>query len=146
MLLKLKPSECSSDRSSSNPDQLDVFVDEIIIDLQNTLLSNTNHLRKRIKQVRPDPNDPYYENKMIAYQQLLEQMISIIQQLQHVIGRTLNELHILVGQLWEDISRNNGNNIEQLLDEHEQRTSAFINQQWTQHINELEFKVYTLAL
>ncbi len=70
----------------------------------------------------------------------------IIQKLQNIIGRTLDELHILVGQLSNDISINHGNNIERLLQQHEQRTTAFINQQWTKHINQIELKLNTLEL
>ncbi len=124
--------------SSLNPDQLDAFVDEMIDDLQNTLLSNTNELRERIQQVRPDPYDPQYHDKMIVYKELLEQMISIMQKLENVISRMLNELHILVEQLWIDISNNNGNNIDRLLAEHANRTNAYMNQMWIKDVNILE--------
>jgi hypothetical protein len=49
----------------------------MITDLQNTLVSNTNDLREPIRQGRPDPNDPQYDDKLIIYRELLEQMIPI---------------------------------------------------------------------
>ncbi len=141
--MKLKSIECSSNIETSDPDELDDFVDNIIVDVQNTLVSNIDDLRERVKQARPDPNDPHFEDKVNAYQQLLEQMILIVQNLENVIGRTLDELQILIGRIWEDISKNNGNNVEQLLQEHEQRTRAFINQQWIKHINDIQSKLNT---
>jgi hypothetical protein len=58
LVLKIKPNGRHQDLSLMNPDQLDSFVDQMIDDLENTLLSNTNHLCQRIKQDRPNPNDP----------------------------------------------------------------------------------------
>jgi len=75
---------------------------------------------------------------MIVYKELLEQMISIMQKLENVISRMLNELHILVEQLWVDISNNNGNNINRLLAEHANRTNAYMNQMWIKDVNILE--------
>jgi hypothetical protein len=75
---------------------------------------------------------------MIVYKELLEQMILIMQKLENVIGRTLNELHILVEQLWIDISNNNGNNIDRLLAEHANRTNAYMNEMWIKDVNILE--------
>jgi uncharacterized coiled-coil protein SlyX len=124
-----------------NSDQLDVFVDEMIADLQNTLLSNTNDLRERIKQARPDPHDPQYAKKMVIYKGLLEQMVPIMQQLQSFIGQTLDELHTLVTQLWDDISKNDGRNVDLLLEEHKNRTEAHLNNEWMRGINELEAKL-----
>jgi len=138
LVLKLKPNSRHLDLSSLTPDQLDEFVDKTITDLQNTLLSNTNDLRERIQQVRPDPYDPQYDDKMIVYKELLEQMILIMQKLENVIGRTLNELHILVEQLSIDISNNNGNNIDRLLAEHANRTNAYMNEMWIKDVNILE--------
>ncbi len=138
LVLKLKPNTNPSDLTSLTQDQLDQFVDETITDLQNTLLSNANHLRERIKQVRPDSNDTEYDEKMIVYQELLEQIISIMQKLQNIIGRTLDELHILVEQLWIDISQNNGINIDRLLSEHAIRTNAYMYEMWIKDINALE--------
>jgi len=138
LVLKLKPNTHRSDLSSLTPDQLDQFVDETINDIQNNLLSNANHLRERIKQLRPDPNDPQYTEKMIIYQELLEQIISIMQKLQNVIGRTLDELHILVKHLWIDISQNNGTNIDRLLAEHATRTNSYINETCMKDLNSLE--------
>ncbi len=144
MVLKLKPSGRHQDLSSMNSDQLDVFVDEMIADLQNTLLSNTNDLRERIKQARPDPHDPQYAKKMVIYKGLLEQMVPIMQQLQSFIGQTLDELHTLVTQLWDDISKNDGRNVDRLLEEHKNRTEAHLNEQWLKDINELEAKLNAL--
>lgn len=126
------------DFSSLTPEQLDEFVDETIADLQNTLLSNVNHLRDRVKQLRPNPSDCQYKDKMIVYQELLEQILSVMHQLEKVIDRTLDELHFLVQQLWNDISNHHGNNIEQLLSEHANRTNAFMNDMWIKHINVIE--------
>jgi hypothetical protein len=124
-----------------NPDQLDAFVDEMIADLENTLISNTNDLRERIKQIRPDPTDPEYDNKMIDYKELLEEMIPIMQKLHTVICQTLDELHKLVRQLWDDISQNNGENVDHLLEEHANQTELLMNEQWIKYINELEVKL-----
>jgi hypothetical protein len=144
LVLKLKRSSRHQDLSSLNSDQLDAFVDEMITDLQNTLVSNTNDLRERIKQGRPDPNDPQYAEKMAAYKELLKQMIPIMQKLQNFIGQMLDELHSLVAQLWDDISKNNGQNVDRLLEEHASRTEALMNEQWAKHINEVEIKLNTL--
>jgi hypothetical protein len=75
---------------------------------------------------------------MIIYQELLQQLISIMQKLQNVIGRTLDELHILVQQLWVDISNNDGKNVDRLLSEHANRTNAYMNEMWMKDINVLE--------
>ncbi len=144
MVLKLKPSNRHQDLSSLNPDQLDAFVDEMIADLQNTLLSNTNDLRERIKQARPDPNDPQYSKKMDIYKELLEQMVPIMQKLQSFVAQTLDELHALIAQLWDDISKNNGKQVERLLEEHERRTEAHMNEKWLKDISELEVKLHGL--
>jgi hypothetical protein len=144
LVLKLKPNSRYPDLSSHDPDQLDKFVDESIANLQNTLISNTNDLRQRIKQARPDPDDPQYNTKMIAYKELLEQMIPIMQKLQNVIGQMLDELHDLVGQLWNDISKNDGNNIKRLLEEHKCRAETNLNEQWIKHIIGFEEKLNIL--
>lgn len=138
LVLKLKSNNSQSDFSSLTPDQLDQFVDETINDLQNTLLSNANHLHERIKQIRPERNDPLYKEKIIIYQDLFEQIISIMQKLQNVIYKTLDQLHILVQQLWVDIEQNNGINIHYLLSEHANTTNIYINQMFIKHINVLE--------
>jgi len=144
LVLKLKPSNRHQDLSSLNPDQLDAFVDEMIADLQSTLLSNTNDLRERIKQARPDPNDPQYAKKMDIYKELLEQMVPIMQKLQSFVAQTLDELHALIAQLWDDISKNNGKQVERLLEEHERRTEAHMNEKWLKDISELEVKLHAL--
>jgi len=127
-----------------NSDQLDVFVDEMIADLQNTLLSNTNDLRERIKQARPDLHDRQYDKKMIVYKELLERMVPIMQKLQSFIGQTLDELHKLISYLWDDISKNDGRNVDRLLEEHKNRTEAHLNEQWLKDISELEAKLNAL--
>ena len=144
LVLKLKPSRQREDLSSLNPDQLDGFVEEMIVDLQNSLLSNTNDLRERIKKGRPDPSDPQYEKKMAIYKELLEQMIPIMQKLQHFVGQTLDELHSLIKELWNDISNNDGKEVERLLEEHQHRTELHMTEQWTKDIQQLEAKLQTL--
>jgi hypothetical protein len=144
LVLKLKPGRHHEDLSSFNPDQLDAFVDEMIADLQNNLISNTNDLRQRIKQARPDPTDPQYDKKMVIYQELLKQMIPIMQKLQSFIGQTLDELHVLVAQLWDDISKNDGKRVDRLLEEHENRIEEHMNEKWMKDINQLEVKLQTM--
>ncbi|CAF0992168.1 unnamed protein product [Rotaria sordida] len=144
LVLKLKPSDHRQHSSSMNSDQLDSFVDEMIADLQNSLLSQTNDLRERIKQARPDPNDPLYEKKMIIYKELLTLMVPIMQKLQSIIAQILDELHGLIGQLWDDISKNNGQQVERLLGEHQRRIEEHMNGEFLKDINELEKKLETL--
>jgi hypothetical protein len=144
LVLKLKPGRRHQDLSSLNPDQLDTFVDEMIADLQNNLLSNTNDLRERIKQARPDPTDPQYTQKMAIYKELLEQMIPIMHKLQNSVGQILDELHTLVRLLWDDISKNDGKEVDHLLEEHEHRTEAHINEKWMKNFNEIEGKLRSL--
>ncbi len=134
MVLKLKPN------AVLNQDHLDAFVDQMIGDLQNTLLSNSNDIRERIKQTRPEPNDPQYTEKMIIYKELLEQMILLMQKLQNTISQTLDEFHTLIEQLWNDISNNNGKNVDHLLEEHERH----MNEKWMKDINKLEAKLKTM--
>ncbi len=143
-MLKLKPSGRHQDLSSLNSDQLDSFVDEMILDLQQNLVSNTNDLCERIKQARPDPHDPQYTNKMIAYEELLQQMILIMQKLQNFTGQILDELHTLVKQLWDDISKNDGKLVDRLLEEHANRTESLTNEQWTNHLDEIQIKLNAL--
>lgn len=145
LVLKLKPgSRRTQDLSSMNPDQLDKFVDEMTNDLEKTVVSNINDLREGIKQARPDPNDPQYDNKMIAYQQLLEQMIPLIQKLQGFTSQILNELQSLIKQLWNDISKNDGKKVDCLLEEHQRRLEEHMNGEWTKQINNVEQKLQEL--
>ncbi len=44
-----------------------------------------------------------------------------MQKLQSFVGETLNEFHALVGQLWDDIWKNNGKLVERFLEEHERK-------------------------
>jgi gas vesicle protein len=134
LVLKLKPN------AVLNQDHLDAFVDQMIGDLQNTLLSNSNDIRERIKQTRSEPNDPQYTEKMIIYKELLEQMILLMQKLQNTISQTLDEFHTLIEQLWNDISNNNGKNVDHLLEEHERH----MNEKWMKDINKLEAKLKTM--
>ncbi|CAF3956067.1 unnamed protein product [Adineta steineri] len=136
LVLKLK----SNNTDKSN--ELDVFVDEMFDNLEKTLLSNSNDLRQRIKQIRPDPNDPRYNDKMIVYKELLEQMIVLNQKLQNVISQTLDEFHIVIEQLWNDILTNNGNNINRLLEEHENN----LNGKWMNNIKEIEIKLDSIKI
>jgi hypothetical protein len=144
LVLKLKPGRRHQDLSSLNSDQLDTFVDEMIADLQNNLLSNTNDLRERIKQARPDPNDPQYTQKMSIYKELLEQMIPVMKNLQSFVGQILDELHDLVKQLWDDISKNDGKEVDRLLEKHERQTEIHMNEKWMKDFNELEGKLHGL--
>ncbi len=144
LVLKLKPGRRHQDLSSLNSDQLDTFVDEMIADLQNNLLSNTNDLRERIKQARPDPNDPQYTQKMSIYKELLEQMIPVMKNLQSFVGQILDELHDLVKQLWDDISKNDGKEVDRLLEKHERQTEIHMNEKWMKDFNELEGKLHAL--
>ncbi|CAF1024588.1 unnamed protein product [Adineta steineri] len=136
LVLKLK----SNNTDKSN--ELDVFVDEILNNLEKTLLSNSNDLRQRIKKIRPDPNDPRYNDKMIIYKELLEQMIVLNQKLQNVISQTLDDFHIVIEELWNDISTNNGNNINRLLEEHENS----LNGKWMNNIKEIEIKLNSIEI
>jgi hypothetical protein len=68
-------------------------------------------------------------------------MIPIMQKLHTVICQTLDELHKLVRQLWDDISQNNGENVDHLLEEHANQTELLMNEQWIKYINELEVKL-----
>ncbi|CAF2964992.1 unnamed protein product [Rotaria sp. Silwood2] len=144
LVLKLKPNDRRDDLSSMNSEQLDSIVDEMIADLQNSLLFQTNDLRERIKQIRPDPNDPLYEKKVIIYKELLTLIVPIMQKLQNVIAQTLDELHSLIRQLWDDISKNNGQQVERLLEEHQRRTEEHMNGEFIKNINELEKKLEKL--
>ncbi|CAF0721395.1 unnamed protein product [Adineta steineri] len=113
LLLKLK-----SNTDKSN--ELDVFVDEMFDNLENTLLSNSNDLCK----------------------QLLEQMIVLNEKLQNIISQTLDEFHIVIEQLWNNISTNNGNNINRLLEEHENN----LNGKWMNNIKEIEIKLNSIEI
>jgi hypothetical protein len=77
---------------------------------------------------------------MIIYKELLEQMILLMQTLQNTISQTLDEFHTLVEQLWNDISNNNGKNVDHLLEEHERH----MNEKWMKDINKLEAKLKTM--
>lgn len=58
---------------------------------------------------------------MIIYKELLEKIVSIMQKLQSFVGEILDEFHVLVGQLWDNIWKNNGKLVERLLEEHERK-------------------------
>ena len=126
---------------SPNPDELDAFADEMIADLKDSLLSQTNDLRDRIKQARPDCNDPLYNEKMIIYKELLELMVFIMKKLQTVIAQTLDELHTLIGKLWDDISKSSGQHIERLLEEHQRRIETQMNGDFMKDIKQIEKKL-----
>ena len=143
-MLKLKPNRRQQDLSSLNPDQLDSFVEEMITDLQNSLISSTNDLRERMKQVRPNHSDPEYEKKISIYKELLEEMILVMQKLEDFVGQILDELHQLIKQLWDDIYNNDGKEVEHLLEKHQHRTEAHMNEQWMNDIQQLEAKLQTL--
>lgn len=82
---------------------------------------------------------------MIVYQDLLEQIISIMKKLQLIIDYIFNQLHILIQQLWIDISQNNANNIQHLLYQHDIKTNDYINQMWIKDINTLEATLNALT-
>jgi hypothetical protein len=81
---------------------------------------------------------------MAIYKELLEQMIPVMQKLQSFVGQILDELHALVRLLWDDISKNEGKEVDRLLEEHEHRTETHINEKWMKNFNELEGKLRTL--
>ncbi len=141
LVLKLKPGGHQPDLSSLNPKQLDAFVDEMIGDLRDTFTHNINDLRERIKSARPDPSDPKYTVKMELYQELLTNMVPVIQKIQSLAGQILNELQALINHLWDDICKNNGKGVDQLLDEHAHRTEAHIKQTFLEPFSVLEAKL-----
>lgn len=145
LILTLKSNDRRQEIASKTPDELDRFVDEMIADLENSLLSQTNDLRDRIKQARPECNDPLYEKKMIIYKELLELMVVIMKKLQIIVAQTLDELHALIGQLWDDICKNNGQQIERLLEEHQRRIQVQMNGEFMEDINQIEKKLQTLC-
>ncbi|CAF0897602.1 unnamed protein product [Rotaria sordida] len=67
-----------------------------------------------------------------------------MQKLQSIIAQILDELHGLIGQLWDDISKNNGQQVERLLGEHQRRIEEHMNGEFLKDINELEKKLETL--
>ena len=77
---------------------------------------------------------------MTEIKNYLEQMIFIMQKLQNIVSQTLDELHILVEQLWNDILNNNGKNLNRLLEEHDK----YINEKWMKDIIKLEEKLNTI--
>lgn len=113
----------------------------MIGDLQNTFTRNINDLRERIKNARPDPVDPNYAVKMQLYQELLSTMVPVIQKIQTLITEILNELNTLINQLWDDICKNNSQQVDRLLEEHAHRTEMQINKTFLQPLNMLETKL-----
>ncbi|CAF1283863.1 unnamed protein product, partial [Adineta steineri] len=73
--------------------------------------------------------------KIIVHKQLIEQMNVLNQKLQNTISQTLDESHILIEQLWNDISTNNENNINYLLKEHEKN----LNEKRMNNIKKLKY-------
>lgn len=145
LVLKLKPKCDHSELSSLTHEQLDQFVHQTKSDLEKTLLSNINNLQERIDLIRPNPSDEFYSDQMIIYQQLIEQTILMINQIDEIVNKTLNELNILIQQLWNDISINNGINIDQLLSEHSIRMNHFIHQIWIKDFNIIEATLNALS-
>ncbi|CAF1349298.1 unnamed protein product [Adineta steineri] len=141
LVLRLKPDNRQPDLSSLDSKQLDTFVDEMIGDFQNTFTNNINDLRARIKSARPDPSDPNYTIKMDLYQDLLTTMVPVIQKIQSLAGQLLNELQALIDQLWDDICKNNGREVDRLLDEHAHRTEAHTNQTFVGPLSILEARL-----
>jgi hypothetical protein len=64
---------------------------------------------------------------MISYKELLQQTIRVMQ---NIISQTFDELHTLVQQLCNDISKNNRKLVERLMEEHERRAEAHMNEKW----------------
>ncbi|CAF2134433.1 unnamed protein product [Rotaria magnacalcarata] len=144
LVLKLKPGDRHQDLFSMDPHQLDSFIDEMISDLQNSLLSQVNDLREQIKQARPDSNDPLYEERMKIYKELLTLMVPLMKKLQSVVSQILDELNGLIAQLWDDISKNNGQQVERLLEEHQRRIEEHMNGEFLGDIHKLEKELETL--
>lgn len=141
LVLKLKPSSRRPDLSSLDSEQLDKFVDEMVNDLQGTFTRNINDLRERIKSARPDPSDPDYAQKMQLYEELLSVMLPIIQEIRVLAGEVLNELHQLIDHLWDDICKNNGANVDHLLEEHARLTEMKVQKTFLEPLTQLEAKL-----
>ena len=141
MVLKLKPSSGQPDLSSLDSEQLNTFVDEMVGDLQDSFTRNINGLRDQIKSARPDPSDPNYVVNMQLYQELLSTMVPVIQKIQALAGQILDELHALINQLWDDICKNNGTQVDSLLEEHARRTEMNIKKTFLKPLDKLEEKL-----
>jgi len=141
LVLKLKPSGRQPDLSSMNSEQIDAFVDEMIGDLRETFTKNINDLRERIKSARPKESDPNYSVKMELYQELLTNMVPVIQKIQTLAGQILDELNALINQLWDDICKNNGKEVDRLLEEHARRTETNISRTFLEPLDQLEAKL-----
>ena len=124
-----------------NSEQLDTFVDDMVNDLQGTFTRNINDLRDRIKSARPDPSDPDYAVKMQIYEELLSMMVPIIKEIRVLAGEVLDELHALINHLWDDICKNNGTNVDRLLEEHARLTETKVKQTFLEPLDLLEAKL-----
>ena len=135
LVLKLKPKNDNSDLTQ----QLDQFIDQTRSDLENTLLSNINNLKQRIDLIRLNPD------QIFISQQLFEQTILLMNQIDQIVNQTLNQLNILIQQLSNDISINNGINIDHLLSQHSIQINLFIQQFWIKDFNIIEATLNALS-
>jgi len=138
LVLKLKSHE------DSHNDELDECVDEMIVELHSTFQVNLNDLRQRIKQLRPTTDDPCFDQKMFIYSQLLEEFIPIIQLLEQCLIQTLDQFHILVQQIWNEIISNNGIQLEYFIEQHQLTIQTFIQKQVIIYLEQLQFKINSL--
>ena len=142
--MKLKPKNRQPDLSSLDSEQVNTFVDDMIRDLQGTFTRNINELRERIKSARPDPSDPDYSVKMQLYQELLATMVPVIQNIQALSGEVLDDLQILINHMWDDICKNNGKNVERLLEENARLTEMKVKKTFLEPLDLIEDRLNQL--
>lgn len=141
LVLKLKPNTCQTDLAAMDSDQINTFVDTMIGDFRETFTRNINEIRELIKHARPDPSDSNYPSKIKLYQELLTTMVPVIQQIQNSSEEILNELNELINEMWDDICKNNGQEIDRLLEEHTRRTELKINRIFIEPLDQLMEKI-----
>lgn len=136
LVLKLKLKISQPDVSSMDSDQINTFIDAMIGDFRETFTHNIQDIRELIKSARPDSSDPNYPTKIKLYQELLTTMVSVIQQIEKSTEEILTESNELINQLWEDICKNDGKEIDRLLEEHTRRMKLQINRIFTEPLDE----------
>ena len=141
LVLKLKPNTTQPDVSSMDSDQINTFIDTMIGDFRETFTRNIQDIRELIKSARPDPSDLNYPTKIKLYQELLTTMVPVIQQIQKSTEEILTELNGLINQLWDDICKNDGKEIDRLLEEHTRRMELKINRIFMEPLDELMKKI-----
>jgi hypothetical protein len=68
-------------------------------------------------------------------------MVPVIQKIQTLAGQILDELNALINQLWDDICKNNGKEVDRLLEEHARRTEVNISRTFLEPLDLLEAKL-----